>query len=151
MKKETLSVKSRFFLKNFFRTFLLLLLPLCITGSYSLYRFRKDSLQTIRARNQNLLYQVTTQVNSMFRTVDIISDFLLGSASVSNSLQNIFLTSMPSSQTMKQANSLAQYLQSIVRSNEFSRSCYLYYANASGRYIASSDTLSFLYSYLLRK
>lgn len=123
------------------------MLPLIIISVYSLYRFQKDTAQTIEARNRNLVYQIKTQADSMFHTVDVITNFLSGSTSVSNSLQTIFLNDILSSATAKQASTLAQYLLGIVQSNEYSHSSYLYYDNDFGRYIATSNVLSYIRNY----
>lgn len=123
------------------------MLPLSIISAYSLYRLRKDSLQTIEAQNQNMVYQIKAQADSMFHTTEGMSDFLSGSASVSNTLQNIFLVEHPSSFSVKQAQALAAYLQSIFSSNEYAYSSYLYYNNAFGRYLAASDASSYIHNY----
>lgn len=123
------------------------MLPLAIISAYSLYRFREDSVQTMEARNRNMIYQIKTQADSMFHTVDLLTDFLSGSASTNNTLQDIFLQETPSSFSSKQARALILALQSIVSSNEYSHSCYLYYENAFGRYIATSNGLSYVHNY----
>lgn len=146
-KKSKLSSQKLFFLKSFLKTFALLLLPLTIISAYSLYRFQTDSVQTLEARNRNLIYQIQTEADSMFQTVDTISGFLTGSASVNRTLQNIFLEETPSEITMKQASSLATYLQSILASNHYVDSCYLYYDNDFGRYFAASGVNAYLHHY----
>lgn len=147
MNKKKISPKNLFFLKSFMKTFALLMLPLAVISAYSLYRFREDSIQNIEAQNRNMVYQIKAQADSMFHTVEIISDFLSGSASVGNTLQNIFLQETPSSFSAKQANALVLYLQSIFSSNKYSHSSYLYYKNEFGRYIAASDELSYIHHY----
>jgi len=148
MKKiKKLSMSNMFFLKSFLKNFMLIMLPLSIISAYSLYRFNKETSETIEARNWNLMYQIKTQADSMFQTIDIISSFLSESASVNNTLQDAFLDDMLSSQTTKQLHLLSQYLQSIVDSNEFAHSAYLYYDNEFGRYIATSNGLSYIHNY----
>lgn len=147
MSKKKISTKNLFFLKSFMKTFALLMLPLAIISAYSLYRFHQDSVQTMEARNRNMIYQIKTQADSMFHTVDLLTDFLSGSASTNNTLQDIFLQETPSALSSKQARALILALQSIVSSNEYSHSCYLYYENAFGRYIATSNGLSYVHNY----
>ena len=150
MKKiKKTSISNLFFLKNFFKNFMLLMLPLSILSAYSLYRFNKETTETIEARNWNLMYQIKTQADSMFQTIDIVSSFLSESASVNRTLQDVFLNEILSSQTTKQLHLLSQYLQSIIDSNEFAHSAYLYYDNEFGRYIATSNGLSYIHNYSL--
>lgn len=144
--KQT-SMSNLFFLKSFFKNFMLLMLPLSIISAYSLYRFNKETTETIEARNWNLMYQIKTQADSMFQTIDIVSSFLSESASVNRTLQDAFLDEILSSQTTKQLHLLSQYLQSIIDSNEFAYSTYLYYDNEFGRYIATSNGLSYIHNY----
>ena len=121
--------------------------PIVIISAYSLYRLQENSAQAIEARNHNLLLQIMTEADSMFHTVETVSEFMSGSTSTNHSLPNIFLSEMPTSQSMKQANTLSQYLQGIIQSNEYAYSAYLYYDNPFGRYIAASPSNAYMKSY----
>lgn len=138
------SIKNLFFWKSFLKNIILLMLPLSIISAYSLYRFNKDTTQTIEARNWNLMYQIKTQADSMFQTVDTISTYMSGSSSVNNTLKGIFSTDILSSKALKDANTLCQYLQSIIDSNNYSYSAYLYFDNEFGRFLATSNGLSYM-------
>lgn len=147
MPRKKISTRNLFFWKSFVKTFVLIMLPIVIISAYSLYRLQENSEQAIEARNHNLLLQIMTEADSIFHTVDTVSEFLTGSTSVNYSLPEIFLSRMPSSQSMKQANTLAQYLQGIIQSNEYAYRAYLYYDNPFGRYIAATPSNAYMKSY----
>ena len=147
MPKKKISTRNLFFWKSFVKTFVLIMLPIVIISAYSLYRLQENSEQTIEARYHNLLLQIMSESDSMFHTVDTVSEFLSTSTSANHSLPNIFLSGTPTSQSMKQANTLAQYLQGIIQSNEYAYSAYLYYDNPFGRYIAASPSNAYMKGY----
>ena len=147
MTRKKISTRNLFFIKSFVKTFFLIMFPIVIISAYSLYRLQENSAQAIEARNHNLLLQIMTEADSMFHTVETVSEFMSGSTSTNHSLPNIFLSEMPTSQSMKQANTLSQYLQGIIQSNEYAYSAYLYYDNPFGRYIAASPSNAYMKSY----
>ena len=145
MKKT--SMRSLFFRRSFVKNFMLLMLPLSIISAYSLYNLNKETTENIESRNWNLMYQIKTQGDSMFQTVDIMSSFLLESASINSTLQAAFLKETLTYNTTKQVRTISLYLQSIIDSNEYAYSSYLYYDNEFGRYIATSNGLSYMRNY----
>jgi len=135
---KSLSMKSQFFLKNFLKYILLIMLPLCIISFYSLWRFHKDATLSIETRNQNLMYQLKIQMDSMFQTVDNISTFLSDNMQIDDTLKNYFQDNIPSSQLQKQINLISNYLYSMLSLNNYADSVYLFYNNDFGRYIVAN-------------
>lgn len=123
------------------------MLPLSIISAYSLYRFNEDTYQTIKARNWNLMYQIKTEADSMFQSINIISSYLSGSSSVAKTLQEIFFTDILSSNDMKKMTTFKQYLQSIIGSNKYAHLAYLYFNNDLGRTIVASSDSSYIRNY----
>lgn len=146
-KLKTPSTKTLFFLKSFLKNFLLLMLPLVIVSTYSMYCFNQNTAETIESRNWNLMYQIKTQTDPIFQMKDNLSSLLTESSSVSATLQDTFLEETLSPQTTKQVRILSQYMQSIIDSNIFAHSAYLYFDNTLGRYIAVGNNKSYIRSH----
>ena len=144
MKKFRISMRNIFFIKSLIKHLLLLMIPFVTIFSYSLYCSNKEIRRTMEARNWNLIYQLQTQVDSLFHTVDIVTDFLTNSPSANNVIVDAFQDDKLTDNSIKQISNLSRYLQSIIASNEFSHSCYLYFDNNLGRYINTSNGLSYV-------
>lgn len=141
------STQKIFFIKSLIKYALLLLLPLGIVGFYSLYRFNKETNQTIEARNWNLMYQVQTEADSIFHTVDIISTYLTSNSSLTKTIQELFLHDKFHSDSLITKNTLVQYFQSVLASNEYTYLANLYYENDLGKVVEASGNFSYMRIY----
>lgn len=141
------STQKIFFIKSLIKYALLLLLPLGIVGFYSLYRFNKETNQTIEARNWNLMYQIQTEADSIFHTVDIISTYLTSNSSLTKTIQELFLHDKFHSDSLITKNTLVQYFQSVLASNEYTYLANLYYENDLGKVVEASGNFSYMRIY----
>ena len=144
MKKIRITMRNIFFIKSLIKHLLLLMIPFIAIFSYSLYRSNMEIRQTMKARNWNLMYQLQTQVDSFFHTVNIVTDFITSSPSANNVIVNAFQDDKLNDSTIEQMSNLSRYLQSIINSNNYSHSCYLYFDNDLGRYISTANGLSYV-------
>ncbi len=138
------SMRTLFFIKSFFKNLLLLLLPLSIIVAYSLYSSNKETSETINIRNWNLMYQIKSQMDSLFFTVNSLGDMLTTDTTISKSIRQVFLGDDLTIYNSAPANNLSSYLSAIISSNEYSHSAFLYFDNHFGRYIATSNGLTYI-------
>lgn len=140
-------MRTVFFLKRFKTYIMLLVLPMTVISAYSLYHSIRQSHENIETRNWNLLYQIQNQMDSMYETIHIIDSFLSSSPAINDTIQDAFLDDTLTSANVDQMQTVALFLRSILNSNVYAHSAYLYFDNEFGRYIAASNGLSYIRSY----
>lgn len=141
-----LSMRAVFFIKSFLKYFLLLMLPLSIIVSYSLYCSNKETSETIEIRNWNLIYQIKTQIDTLFHTVNTLGNLLSDDPTINKAIRQVYLNNDITIYNNDQTKILSSYLKGIVGSNEYSHSAYLYFDNDFNRFIATANGLSYVYN-----
>ena len=86
IRRRQLPLKTRFFLKSFLVNVLLLLLPISLLASFSIWKLNEESRQNVQKNNWNLLYQLDAHMNFLFQQVDNISLYYAQSPSVRSQL-----------------------------------------------------------------
>ena len=65
-----------FFINRFVQYLLLLLLPFGLVSAYSLYYLNSESRKSAESANRNMLYQLKSELDTVFDTSKRISSYL---------------------------------------------------------------------------
>ncbi len=131
------SIVQKFFIKSFIKHFILIMIPVMTIGPYVLGQFNKEVLQAAQANNQNLLYQINQQMDSLQQITDNAALYLSRNPSIAISLKNAFRTHSFSQSDIKSTQNVTIYLQNMVYTNIYLHSAYTYYDNSNNRFLTS--------------
>ncbi len=140
--KRHYSMRFHFFLKSFFRHFILLMIVVSAIGPYAIFRSVKAVEKTTKQNNLNLLYRIEETMGNLFQVIDNASLYFAKNPSVIVKLKNAFHENSLSLDSINSMQTITLFLQNMVNTDEFIYSAYVYYENDNDRFLTSEYGLT---------
>ena len=137
--RNKISMHTLFFINRFVQYLLLLLLPLGLVSAYSLYYLNSESRKSAESANRNMLYQLKSELDTVFDTSKRISSYLSSDLSLYSALCVAFTEDPVSRNSIKGLQSVGKYLSSAASSSKYDPVITLYLSNPYGRTVTASD------------
>ena len=130
---KPLSMRKQFFIKNFFKNALLLLLPILLIGPYSILQLNIESKSALRKNSYNVLYQLDEIINTFLSEADNIYYYFRSNLSVNTSLKTAYSEPVLTKNSLRSINQICTLLRYYMYTNDYIQNIYVYYDNDNSR------------------